>query len=208
MDIKINIVYKKIKNIHLKVKDGQVFVSAPFFTSKDYILKFVNSNLDFINKQIEKQKLDNIEINQQINILDNKYQILNTTSNSIKYSQHFIFLNDKYDLKKQIKVLFKEKMYNYMYNLTVKYYKLMNLSCNMPTIKIKDVKTKWGSYNKVKHEIIYSSNLLFKDVSLYDYIVVHELAHILQFNHSKNFYEIIKKYCPNYKEIIKELKEV
>ena len=43
MDIKINITYKKIKNIHLRVKNGEAYVSAPFFTSKDFIYRFVNN---------------------------------------------------------------------------------------------------------------------------------------------------------------------
>ena len=76
-----------------------------------------------------------------------------------------------------------------------------------PKITIKDVKSKWGSYNKVKHEIIYSSELIFKDQSLYSYLVVHELAHILEFNHSSRFYDIVSKYCPNYKVLRKMLKE-
>ena len=38
------------------------------------------------------------------------------------------------------------------------------------------------------------------------YIIVHELSHILEFNHSKNFYDVVSKYCPNYKQIKNKLK--
>ena len=91
--------------------------------------------------------------------------------------------------------------------ITKYYYSIMPLNCTFPKITIKDVKSKWGSYNKVKHEIIYSSELVFKDEHLYSYLVVHELAHILEFNHSSRFYDIVGKYCPNYKVLRKMLKE-
>ena len=210
-NIKVNITYKKIKNLHLRVKNQEIFISAPMRTPKAYIYKFIEKNIDFVNKQLNRQELiklsNEIKINYEINILNKKYQILNITTKKIKYTEHFIFVNENYDIKKQIKLLFKNELLNYMTDLTKKYYQIMPLNVNFPSIVIKDVKSKWGSYNKVKNEIIYSSNLLFKDVNCYDYLVVHELAHILQFNHSKKFYDIVSKYCTNYKELRKLLKE-
>lgn len=211
MKIKVKITYKRIKNLHLRVKNGEAYVSAPFFTSKDFIYKFVNDNMDFIEKQLNKQqqiKQNEIYINDKIKILNNEYQILNINSKKIKHSEHFIFVNKNYDIKKQIKLLFKYDLYTYLLSITQKYFALMSLQCEFPKIIIKDVKSKWGSYNKIKHEIIYSSNLLFKDTELYDYLVIHELAHIVQFDHSKKFYEIVSKYCPNYKIIKKKFKEM
>ena len=40
-----------------------------------------------------------------------------------------------------------------------------------------------------------------------DYVIVHELSHFIEFNHSKNFWKYVKKYYPNYKEAQKVLKE-
>ena len=40
-----------------------------------------------------------------------------------------------------------------------------------------------------------------------DYVIIHELSHIIHFNHSKNFWDLVSKYCSNYKEIRKEMKE-
>ena len=102
--------------------------------------------------------------------------------------------------------MFKDKLFLLFQEKTKQYYDIMYLPCNFPKITIKDVKSKWGSYNKVKHEIIYSSELLFKDKQTYDYIIVHELSHILQFDHSKKFYDIVSKYCRNYKVLRKRLR--
>ena len=83
----------------------------------------------------------------------------------------------------------------------------MELTCPFPKILIKDVKSKWGSYHKKKHLIEYASQLIFKDSIVYDYLVVHELAHIVYFDHSKQFYELVSKYYKDYKKVRKILKE-
>jgi len=211
MEIKVEITYKRIKNLHLRVKDGIVKVSSPMMVSKQRIMKFVNDNLDFINKQLNRQEIINEKnsrnINDEVRLLNKKYTIL-STSLKPKYSDHYIFVKQDIDINKQIKKLFKSKLEEIMKEKTLKYFTLMNLNCKFPNLVIKDVKSKWGSYSKRKHEIIYSSNIIFKDESVYDYLVVHELAHILQYNHSKAFYDIVSKYCPNYKVLRKKLKEV
>ena len=211
MEIKVEITYKRIKNLHLRVKDGIVKVSSPMMVSKQRIMKFVNDNLDFINKQLNKQEIINekntININDEVMVLNKKYTVL-STSLKPKYSDHYIFVKQDIDINKQIKKLFKSELEVIMKEKTLKYFTLMNLNCKFPNLVIKDVKSKWGSYSKRKHEIIYSCNIIFKDESVYDYLVVHELAHILQYNHSKAFYDIVSKYCPNYKVLRKKLKEV
>ncbi|MBQ4060933.1 MAG: DUF45 domain-containing protein, partial [Bacilli bacterium] len=76
MEIKVEITYKRIKNLHLRVKDGIVKVSSPMMVSKQRIMKFVNDNLDFINKQLNKQEIINekntININDEVMVLNKK----------------------------------------------------------------------------------------------------------------------------------------
>lgn len=209
MDIKVEIVYKKIKYLHLRVKDNKVLISAPYGLSKTRIQKFINDNIDYINKQLALQELKNkskqINIYDRLTILDHNYQVLNISSKT-KLTDNFIFVHENEDIRKQIKMLFKEKLLKYMTSLTYKYFLEMNLTCSFPKIIIKDVKSKWGSYNKAKHEIVYASEVIFKDNDVISYLVIHELAHILEFNHSKRFYDIVSKYCPNYKYLRDKLK--
>lgn len=208
MDVKVT--YKKIKYMHLRVKNGIVCVSAPFHTSKERILAFVSKSQDFIHKQLEKEQLKNLfkpKLDDHIKVLEKDYQILKTNGQP-KVTEHYLFLKETLDLKEQIKTLCKEDLYKYCYSKTKEYFTLMNLTCTFPKIIIKNVKSVWGSYNKKYHRIIYSSNLLFKDFEVINYVIVHELSHILEFNHSKNFYAIVEKYCPNYKEMKKKLRGV
>jgi predicted metal-dependent hydrolase len=76
-----------------------------------------------------------------------------------------------------------------------------------PILKIRDMKTRWGVYNRLKHTITLNSKLIAFDVEKIDYVILHELAHIIHFNHSKSFWNLVAKYCCNYKEIRKEMRE-
>ena len=209
MKYQVIITKKKVKYLRLKVKDGIVHVSSPFGVSKQTIENFILSNSEFIDKAMKRQQdakqKESINFNDEITIFDRKYQILETSLKS-KVTEHFIFINKDADIKKEIKRLFKEPLLNKMSQLTKYYFDKMALNCPFPSIIIKDVKSKWGSYWKNKHQIEYSSNLLFKNERTYDYLVVHELAHIVEFNHSSKFYDIVEKYCLNYKQLRKELK--
>ena len=210
MEYNIEVTYKKVKYLRMKVKDGKVLISAPFRTSKQVIDKFIKDNIDFIDKSLAKQQVikekRTININDTIVIFNNSYTVL-PISTKPKLTEHYIFVKEDLDINKQIKSLFKKQLLDKLTEITKYYYSIMPLNCTFPKITIKDVKSKWGSYNKVKHEIIYSSELVFKDQILYNYLVVHELAHILEFNHSSRFYDIVGKYCPNYKVLRKMLKE-
>ena len=209
MKYEIIITKKKVKYLRMKVKDGKVLISSPFGVSKDRIDKFILDNQDFIKKSLVKQQIkkekEAINYNDEIIILNKKYQVLETYLTS-KVTEHFIFIKQGLDIKKEIKRLFKNELLIKLTELTKYYFYNMSFTCEFPSIIIKDVKSKWGSYWKDKHKIEYSSNLLFKDERTYHYLVVHELAHIIEFNHSSKFYDIVKMYCPNYKQLRNELK--
>jgi len=79
----------------------------------------------------------------------------------------------------------------------------MGLSPN--SLKINSAKTRWGSCSS-KANLNFSWMLMMADDEVIDYIVVHELAHLRQMNHSPQFWEIVEKYIPDYKERKKRLK--
>ena len=57
------------------------------------------------------------------------------------------------------------------------------------------------------YQWVYNKVLFHYNKAIIDYVVVHELAHIKHFDHSPKFWEMVEKYCPNYKELRKELKK-
>ena len=212
-EFEYTIEFKKTRILKLRFKDGKINVVSPYFISNLQIQEFIFSHSTFILKQAKKYQLlqNKLEIHEldTITLLGKKYQIIFSNSRSIIKNQIVFIHNEKKDnIRKELKRLFKPFQEEIFVEKTKSYFQRMYNSKNEPTIKIKDVKSKWGSYNRLSHEIIYSSELIFKPIETYDYIVVHELAHISEFNHSKQFYEVVKMYCPNYKELRKILKDV
>lgn len=70
---------------------------------------------------------------------------------------------------------------------------------------IKNIKYAWGSCSS-KRNISLNSNLIKYSKQAIQYVVLHELCHIKYMNHSKDFWNLVEKYMPNYKEVKKEFK--
>jgi len=66
------------------------------------------------------------------------------------------------------------------------------------TIKINGAKTRWGSCS-AKHSVNFSWRLMMVSDSVIDYVVVHELAHLIQLNHSRRFWSVVRRIMPDYK---------
>ena len=69
------------------------------------------------------------------------------------------------------------------------------------------MKTRWGVCNTKTHIITLNKELYKYDIDCLDYVCIHELSHLIHPNHSKNFWQVVNKYCCNYKEIRKKLRD-
>jgi len=75
------------------------------------------------------------------------------------------------------------------------------------SVKVKRMTSRWGSCS-IKQNLNFNYALIFLREELIDYVVVHELCHLKEFNHSENFWKLVEKMIPNYKEIKKELSQL
>lgn len=73
-------------------------------------------------------------------------------------------------------------------------------------INIKNQKTRWGSCS-TKGNLNFNYKILFLSEKARDYIIVHEMCHLIQFNHSKKFWNLVEIGLPDYIEIKKELRK-
>lgn len=71
---------------------------------------------------------------------------------------------------------------------------------------IKEIKTAWGIYHKRKNYVTFNLKLIEHDVDVIAYVVLHELCHIFEMNHQKQFWSLVEKHMPNYRELRKKLK--
>ena len=73
-------------------------------------------------------------------------------------------------------------------------------------LRIRRMKTRWGVCNKSSMTVTLNTELIHKDVTLIDYVIIHELCHFKYMNHSESFWTEVEKYYPYYKLARKRLK--
>lgn len=78
---------------------------------------------------------------------------------------------------------------------------------NYARISVRDQKTRWGSCS-LKGNLNFNYKLIFLPERLLDYVVVHEICHLKEMNHSKDFWNLVSLTFPNYKDLKKELKKI
>lgn len=74
-------------------------------------------------------------------------------------------------------------------------------------VSVKQLKTRWGSCSKIGN-LNFSYKIIYLPEELQDYLVVHELCHLGQFNHSKKFWDLVEKTIPNYTKLRTQLRGI
>ena len=74
-------------------------------------------------------------------------------------------------------------------------------------VRVQKMRSRFGSNSKHTKTLNFSTILLHYSLAIIDSVVVHELAHCFVYNHSKDFYNVVYKYCPNYKLVQAKLKK-
>ena len=200
------IIKKRNKNTYIRVKDDmKIYVTTNYLVSKRYVKNLLDDNYNYLVKMINNMCKKN-EKKDLFFYLGNSYDIIFVndlkkvdvdSDNLVIYARDMKQLNRWYN--KVIKDTFIER-FNYIYNIfdEVKV---------IPSLHIRKMKSRWGVYNRVKHSVTLNSELIKYNIRCLDYVIVHELSHVIHFDHSKNFWSLVGKYCNNYKTIKKELKE-
>jgi predicted metal-dependent hydrolase len=125
-------------------------------------------------------------------------------SKPLLISNQNIFL-DPSRAKKQSDELYKSEAKIYIPPRLEFWKKKMGLDVH--SLRFRCAKSRWGSCNS-KGVITFNPYMMKLGHEMIDYIIVHELAHLREMNHSKAFYEIVQEYIPNYKTIQKQIKEL
>ena len=81
------------------------------------------------------------------------------------------------------------------------------MSVNPTRVQLRDMRRKWGSCSS-KGTVTLNTRLTWLEHDLVEYIVCHELAHLIELNHSKKFWAIVERYMPDYKQRVDKLRHV
>lgn len=202
--IDVEIEYKSNKNLYIRVNDDlKMHVTCNRLFTKNQILDVINKNQKKLLKMYES-KLKEVDNNNFYYYLGDKYTII--YDESIKQpiiDGDLLFVKnekmlDKFTKDKIISV-FQERLDKcaLTFDSLPKY-----------TLRVRKMSTRWGVNNRGNNTITLNTELIKKDVTLIDYVCIHELCHFLQANHSPKFWAEVEKRYPYYKQARKMLREV
>ncbi len=200
--INYEVIRKDNKNLYFRFDENcTLIITAPQFISDVEIRNLITKNSSAILKMYEDalQKSERDKLFWYLGIgyevtFDNRVKDITFEDNRIT-CQDEEYLDNFY--KNECERVFQEEIE-------------MCKKCfsNLPefSLKIRKMRTRWGVCNTKAKTITLNSELLKKDVSLIDYVIIHEMAHFYEGNHGKKFWAIVAEALPDYKERRKKLK--
>jgi len=191
---------KNMKRIILRVEKKNELLLSSSRISKKNLLQFIDESQTWIFEQ--EVRLDRLQKNGNIfYYLNKKYKILHHDK-KLELQDEFVLLNLN-NKKIQEDNFYKKQAKEYLPN-RVEFWSLkMELEFNKLGFRL--AKKRWGSCNSKKN-ISLNPYMMKLSLEMIDYIIVHELSHLVHLNHSKEFYKYIENYLPHYKTIEKEIK--
>jgi predicted metal-dependent hydrolase len=217
--IEIELVQKDIKNLHLAVypPNGRVRLAAPKDINEKTLELYVTSKIPWIRKQRRKfDRMDRQSVRQYINreshyFLGKRYLLrVHETNHPYRYSRVEcktktyieLYIKEGY-LTEQRAALMKEwyrgKLKDILAELVPKWEAILNVKANQ--VKVQTMKTKWGSCNTDNKNVLFNIELAKKPMECIEYVVVHELLHLIERKHNDLFRAYLDKYFPNWKAI-------
>jgi len=221
--IPIEVEYRKVKTLRLTVypPDGRVRVAAPQGTTAEFIRKFAASKIAWIKNQREK-------------FIKNSNGIISRTAGTLRNHSAVYVWGEAYELelvehRGNQKILIEDKcmkMYVRPDSTKVKKIELLDrwyrrilketapelirkweaiLGIEVKKLYVRKMKSHWGSCNYVKQTLRLNSELVKRNPIYLEYVIVHEMLHIIEKGHNRNFYRLLMKYIPEWKTIRKNL---
>jgi predicted metal-dependent hydrolase len=210
---------KDIKNIHLSVypPTGRVRIAAPSRLDLETIRMFAISKLSWIKKQQTKLRNQEREAPREFKTRESHYylgkryllQVLETENKpsvSIKHNKLLLQVKPNTDLQNK-QVLLQEWYREQLKNLVPKYISKWEekMQVKVSEFGIKKMKTKWGTCNREAKRIWINLELAKKPLECLEYIVVHEMVHLLERNHNDRFISYMNKFLPQWRHYKEEL---
>ena len=194
-EYEVLITYKRIRNIHFRYENGIFLISC----SRLVRMSAIKSGLDKYARKLRDRNPKSQAFGEDFVYLFGckipvTYPGLICLNNETK-----IHFKDKDDLLKKMRKYFLE----YMASRTNDY--AGSMKCPAYAIKVRQMKSRYGSNNRTNKTITYSMTLLHYSKEIIDSVIVHELAHCFVYNHSDSFYRVVYKYCPEYDKLRKKL---
>ena len=211
MNLKIEIVRKDVKHINIKVKPNcAVVLTAPIDTKEKDIAYVLKKRAEWINKKIAFYKEHQVQIPKEYVSGENfcylgrnyRLKVIESKSEGVKLQRGYlqIFVKDTANLSKKRRLLkewYLVKAEQHFQKAIKKYQAIVKKE--IANVRIREMKTRWGSCNPVKGYIHLNSELIKKPTECIEYVVFHELAHLVHVDHGSQFYNYLNLFMPDWK---------
>lgn len=212
--IRFDIKYKNRSSIGLTIDGyGNIIVLAPKKTSDERVIQVLEVNWDQIQTKLnEMQKRMNgplekvYENNESFLYLGNTYPIqivqdITITKERVEFDEEILYIYVQHHDKEKIKQLLRRYYYQRSKALVeerVSFYQ-SNFKTKPRSIRITDSKTNWGTCDS-NFQLTFNWRLAMAPLEVIDYVVVHEMCHMVHLNHDRSFWRLVGKLMPDYKE--------
>ena len=217
--MQVQIIKKDVKYINLKVRPtGEIILTAPRDCTQqdiDYVLK---KRSEWIDKKIAYFKTHNhiaekeYVSGENFSYLGRNYRlkVIQSLDEGVKLQRGYlqIFVRDKTHIEKKKKLLkewYTSKAEIHFQKAIEKYQPIVKKEIDR--ICIREMKTRWGSCNPLKGYINLNLKLIEKPRECIEYVVLHELAHLVYPDHSRQFYNYLSLFMPDWKRRKERLNE-
>ena len=211
-DIAVDVVLKDIKNVHLSVHPptGRVRISAPLRMNLDTIRVFAISKLDWIRQQQRKLRGQEREtpreyLDRESHYVWGKRYLLSVIqrdlapSLALKHSRMILTVRAGTDAAAKEAIVaqwYREQIRAVASDLIAKWAPLLGVSVGR--VFVRQMKTKWGSCNPRARTIRINTELAKKPTECLEYIVVHEMLHLLEPTHNARFVALMDQFMPKW----------
>lgn len=221
--IEVELIQKEIKNLHLAVypPDGRVRLAAPVEVNEKTLELYVISKIPWIRKQQRKFANQNRQsprkyVDRESHYYLGKRYLLRVHETGHSYRSAKVEVKTKtyldmyvkpgYTTEQKAELLkewYRAELKKVLAELLPKWEKTLGVQAN--EVKVQTMRTKWGSCNTEKGNLLFNIELAKKPYDCIEYVVVHELSHLLERTHNDNFIAYLDKYLPNWKHLKEEL---
>lgn len=221
-DITVDVVLKDIKNVHLSVypPKGRVRIAAPLRMNIDTIRIYAISKLGWIKKQQQKFQSQARETPREYLYKEGHYLlgkryllkiIEHKAPPEVRLKHNYIELQVRPGTsteKRQtiIEEWYRNQLKELVPSIVKKWEKVMRVSVD--EIGLRKMKTKWGTCNIEAKRIWLNLELAKKPLPCIEYIIVHEMVHLLERNHNEKFIAHLNNYLPEWKQLKNELNKL
>ena len=209
--MKVLIVKKDVKHINLKVKpSGEVILTAPIRSNEreiEYILKkradWIDKKMAFFDAHTKVNEKEYVS-GENFCYLGRNYRlkVIKSNNEDVKLQRGYlqIFVKDptNHDKKQKLIKIWQTKKAQIHFEKAIKKYKHI-VKKEIGIIRIREMKTRWGSCNPAKGYINLNLKLIEKPHECIEYVVFHELAHLVHADHSSKFYNYLTLFMPDWK---------